>query len=163
MSRDARTTPGWLRIPILAGLLALGGYNVWCWKNALGQGEPSFPRWLATWQMFTLRDPTHSHVYAEARIGDTWQDVDLEALFPTRWESGPPRASAGMMGSGASRRMPLCIGFDALRTSSQGAAGCACGRAVSRRRPRRPRGQRFFAAGLRAFFALAGALTARAS
>ncbi|MFN7144553.1 MAG: hypothetical protein ACK4YP_12315 [Myxococcota bacterium] len=86
---DARTTPRALRFPVLALLVALAGYNVWCWQNALGQGEPSLARWFATWQMFTLRDPGHSELAAEAWIGGEWRPVDLEALFPTRWESGP--------------------------------------------------------------------------
>jgi len=89
MTLDARTTPTALRLPILACLVLLAGYNGWCWKNALGEGEPSFARWFATWQMFTLRDPGHSVVRAEAEVGGVWSTIDLEALFPTRWESGP--------------------------------------------------------------------------
>lgn len=88
MAPDSRTTPPALRIPILALLLALGVYNVWCWDNALGRGEPSLLRWFATWQMFTTRDPGHSEVFAEAMVGAEWRPVDLDALFPTRWESG---------------------------------------------------------------------------
>ena len=84
-----RTNPPALRIPILVLLVALAGYNGWCWSNALGEGEPSLARWFATWQMFTLRDPGHSVVFGEAQIGGEWVAVDLEALFPTRWESGP--------------------------------------------------------------------------
>ncbi|MDP2309987.1 MAG: hypothetical protein Q8P18_28470 [Pseudomonadota bacterium] len=89
MAPDTQTTRPALRIPILALLLALGGYNIWCWQNALGTGEPSLARWFATWQMFTLRDPGHSELYAEARVGEAWQEIELDALFPTRWESGP--------------------------------------------------------------------------
>lgn len=88
MPPDARTTRPALRIPILALLLALGSYNVWCWHNALGSGPASVLRFFATWQMFTLRDPSHAAVYGDAMIAGTWQPVDLEALFPTRWESG---------------------------------------------------------------------------
>ncbi len=89
MAPDSRTTRPALRIPVLLLLLALGAYNAWCWQNALGSGEPSLARWFATWQMFTLRDPGHSEVQAEALIGTEWRPIDLEALFPTRWESGP--------------------------------------------------------------------------
>jgi len=45
--------------------------------------------WLGTWQMFTHIDPSFTIVHAEAQIDGTWQDIDLEALFPYRWESGP--------------------------------------------------------------------------
>ncbi|MDP2311587.1 MAG: hypothetical protein Q8P41_01675 [Pseudomonadota bacterium] len=89
MSPDARTTPPALRIPILACLLALGAYNVWCWQNALGSGEPSLPRWFATWQMFTLRDPGHAELFGDVLVAGEWKPVELESLFPTRWESGP--------------------------------------------------------------------------
>ncbi len=89
MSPDARTTPRLLRVPVLALLVALAGYNAWCWKNALGEGEPSVVRWLGTWQMFTLRDPGHSELFAEGQFGGEWRDIELESLFPTRWESGP--------------------------------------------------------------------------
>lgn len=89
MPPDTRTTRPALRIPVLALLFALGAYNVWCWQNALGSGEPSLARWFGTWQMFTLRDPGHSELYAEANVDGAWKEVDLEALFPTKWESGP--------------------------------------------------------------------------
>ena len=89
MIPNARTTPKPLRVPVLLALVLLGGYFLDCWHNALGQGEPSFAHYFATWQMFTLRDPTHSVVFGEAEVGGVWEPVDLEALFPTRWESGP--------------------------------------------------------------------------
>lgn len=89
MPRDARTTPPLLRVPVLALLVALAGYNAWCWKHALGQGEPSFARFFATWQMFTLRDPGHSELFADGQFGGEWRPIELEELFPTRWESGP--------------------------------------------------------------------------
>jgi hypothetical protein len=39
--------------------------------------------------MFTHVDPSFTIVYADARIDGEWQSIDLEALFPYRWESGP--------------------------------------------------------------------------
>lgn len=89
MSSDARTTPRALRLPVLALLVCFAGYNFWCYQNALWTGAPSVARWFATWQMFTLLDGGHSELVAEAEIGGVWEPVELEALFPTRWESGP--------------------------------------------------------------------------
>jgi hypothetical protein len=105
MTLDARTTPPALRIPILACLVLLAGYNGWCWKNALGEGEPSLARWFATWQMFTLRDPGHSVVRAEVEVAGAWTPIDLEALFPTRWESGPRYARTSFWKSTARMRV----------------------------------------------------------
>jgi hypothetical protein len=105
MSKDARTTPRALRVPVLLLLLALSGYNVWCWRNALSQGEPSLVRWFATWQMFTLLDKRHSELFADAQIGGEWQPIELEALFPTRWESGPRYARSSFWQSSARLRV----------------------------------------------------------
>jgi hypothetical protein len=101
MLPDARTTPRMLRVPILLGLAVLAAYYVDCWRHALGNGEPDALRFLATWQMFTLRDATHSEVFAEEEVDGAWGPVDLEALFPTRWESGPRYARSSFWKSPA--------------------------------------------------------------
>lgn len=112
MPPDARTTPRWLRLPVLVLLGVFATYNVWCWRNALHEGAPvSEPhgfaeaRWFATWQMFTLLDPGHSELVAEAEVNGTWEAVDLETLFPTRWESGPRYARSGFWENGARLRV----------------------------------------------------------
>jgi hypothetical protein len=105
MSADARTTPRALRLPVLVLLVALAGYFFNCWQNALGEGEPSFARWFATWQMFTLRDPGHAILYGEAEVDGAWQPIDLEKLFPTRWESGPRYARSAFWQSPTKMRV----------------------------------------------------------
>lgn len=105
MPPDARTTPRGLRIPVLGLLVLLAGYNAWCWKNALGEGAPSMARWFATWQMFTLRDTNHSELFGEAYVDGAWVNVDLEALFPTRWESGPRYARSSFWQSNPKLRV----------------------------------------------------------
>jgi hypothetical protein len=99
MPPDIRTTPRALRLPVLLALAVLAVYFVDCWKNALGDGAPSLLRFFATWQMFTLRDPSHAEVFGEAMVDGAWQPVDLEALFPTRWESGPRYARSSFYSS----------------------------------------------------------------
>lgn len=94
-TRDARTTPRWLRLPalVLCGLLA--SYFAVAYTFALEKDIPAWLKdhpwslWLGTWPMFTYIDPSSTVVYAEARVDGEWQDIDLEALFPYRWESGP--------------------------------------------------------------------------
>jgi hypothetical protein len=39
--------------------------------------------------MFTTRDRSHTVLEARARYEEGWQAVDLDAHFPSRWESGP--------------------------------------------------------------------------
>ncbi|MEL6348414.1 MAG: hypothetical protein AAFV53_35235 [Myxococcota bacterium] len=91
---DQRTTPGWLRLPGLLLLLALGTYSVTAFYGAFNKSPPQVVRknpylfWFGTWKMFTLRDPTHSMIEAEVRRGGPWEDLALDELFPYRWESG---------------------------------------------------------------------------
>jgi len=96
MPPDARTTPTWLRIPVLLfmGLLVfyLSTANLWALKK---HAPPRWTRtipgytWFGGWKMFTGRDPGHSMIVAKAKVADDWQKVDLDKLFPTHWESGP--------------------------------------------------------------------------
>ena len=94
--RDARTTPGWLRLPALALLPATAAYLGLAYHHALEEDVPDWLRrnpyslWMGTWQMFTYRDPGHSTVVAGARFPgeEDWVAVPLEELFPYQWESG---------------------------------------------------------------------------
>lgn len=85
---DARTTPRWLRVPVLVGLAVVSLWFLACFHYAL---RPDMPRWVpfGLWQMFTRKGgPTHVDLEAEALRGGEWQVVDLPELFPTWWESG---------------------------------------------------------------------------
>jgi len=96
MSRDSKTTPRWLQVPVLLFLGALIFYlttaNLWALKE---HKPPRWTRhipaytWYGGWKMFTGRDPGHSMVLAKARVDGEWQKVPLRKLFPTHWESGP--------------------------------------------------------------------------
>jgi hypothetical protein len=96
MAKDARTTPRWLQIPVLLCMGVLVFYlttaNLWALKQ---HRPPSWTRhipgytWFGAWKMFTGRDPGHSMIVAQAKVGGSWQKVKLESLFVTHWESGP--------------------------------------------------------------------------
>ncbi len=94
-SRDSRTTPPWLRAPSLLLCAVLATYFGVAYTWALERDLPDWLRrnpwslWLGTWQMFTHEDPSFTVVLAEVRVDGTWQEIELEALFPYRWESGP--------------------------------------------------------------------------
>lgn len=91
-----RSTPRALRLPVLGALGLLAAYFGACFWFALESGRAP-PRWLhpvalwmGNWQMFTLLDAGHSALVAE--VGSEaggFTPVDLDALFPYRWESGP--------------------------------------------------------------------------
>jgi len=93
--RDARTTPRWLRVPALLFLAALVAYQGTAYHFALEKTAPAwlmrspYTFWPATWQMFTFLDKRHSRVEVLAYVDGEWEERDLEALFPYRWESGP--------------------------------------------------------------------------
>ena len=103
-----RTTPRALRLPILGALGLLAAYFAACFAFALESGRVP-PRWLhpvalwmGNWQMFTLLDPGHSALVAEIGSEDQgFTSVDLDALFPYRWESGPRYARSSF------RRSPV--------------------------------------------------------
>lgn len=92
---DRRTTPGWLRLPALLLCGTLAAYFGMAYTYALEKDVPDWLRrnpwslWLGTWQMFTHVDPSYTIVQADARVDGEWQAIQLEALFPFQWESGP--------------------------------------------------------------------------
>jgi hypothetical protein len=123
MAHDARTTHRWLRIPVLLFMGTLVFYlftaNLWALQ---AHQAPRWTRhipgytWFGGWKMFTGRDPGHSMMVAQARVGEEWQRVPLRKLFPTHWESGPRYARSWY------RKSPR-----AMRTLAQ----ATCGRFVS--------------------------------
>jgi hypothetical protein len=104
--RAVRTTPRWARIPALLLLLSLSGYFSVCYAVALEDEKPRWASrhphlmWFGRWQMFTLLDRRTSLVRAEAWLDGKPYDVDLEGLFPYRWDSGPRYARSAFWKSG---------------------------------------------------------------
>lgn len=93
---DVRTTPGWVRPIVLAVLLATAGYFGLCYRFALNKDRPdggwthwqAYGLWFGGWQMFTTRDRNHAVLEAVGLVDGAWVPIDLEGLFPARWESG---------------------------------------------------------------------------
>lgn len=106
---DARTTPRWLRGPavlLLLGQLVVFGLG---FVYAHGVVAHSAPRWImkaepiaffGNWKMFTTVDRKQRAMDGYARFDGEWQPIDLEALFPSRWESGPRYARKTIRRSG---------------------------------------------------------------
>lgn len=111
IERDERTTPRWLRLPALALLAALATWFATSYSFALGASQPAWARpypwvwWFASWEMFTLRDPGAHLVKAEILVDGKWFPIDLEALFPTQWESGPRYARSSFFTNAPSMRV----------------------------------------------------------
>ena len=77
----------------IAGLCVLAAYLLFCAAHTLGrrpvpEGIPSGLVWFGSWEMFTLKDDGAHAFEALAYTREGPQPVDLEALFPTEWESG---------------------------------------------------------------------------
>jgi hypothetical protein len=85
--RDARTTPRWAQVPVLVLLSLLTVYELACFHFTLGKEPPAWI-WLGSWHMFTHLPSSHSRIDAEAELDGRWRPIDLEPLFPTRWDSG---------------------------------------------------------------------------
>lgn len=125
-----RTTPAWARLPVLAGLAVLAAYFVACWSFALGAERPAWAErvgevwWVGNWQMFTVTDVDARLFVAEAEVDGAWQPVDIQALFPARWESGHRFNRAAWLGRPSVLRV--------------------VGQATCRRHPERPTRVRFY-------------------
>ncbi|MBM4368187.1 MAG: hypothetical protein FJ102_18390 [Deltaproteobacteria bacterium] len=85
---DRRTTPDALRWPALGLLVLTFAYFGACYRYAL---SPDMPAWSypAQWSMFTEKETWHHDVGAQMSVDGVVSTVDLEALFPSRWDSGP--------------------------------------------------------------------------
>lgn len=103
--RDERTTPPALRLPALLLIALVVAWFGASYRFALGGAQPEWARpwpwawWFANWEMFTMIDDYAAIVRAEALVDGEWRRVDLEALFPTRWESGPRYARSAFYNS----------------------------------------------------------------
>jgi hypothetical protein len=109
---DRRTTPRWLQPLALLFLLAVALYFVTANRWALENGGA--PRWIARnpaytwfggWKMFTELDKSAARLDAEIEVAGSWQPIDLEAIFPTMWESGPRYARSWFRNSPAAMRV----------------------------------------------------------
>jgi hypothetical protein len=85
---DARTTPRALQVPVVLLLGALAVYFAASFGYALGPGMPAWAKW-GNWQMFSVAGHSNSALDAELELDGEWVPVDLETLFPSRFESGP--------------------------------------------------------------------------
>ena len=95
---DRRTTPRWLQPVVIVFLVVLVCYfataNFWALRTDTAPRwivrHPAYT-WFGGWKMFTEIDPMASRIDAQIQVAgsDQWQPIDLEALFPTQWESGP--------------------------------------------------------------------------
>ena len=59
-----------------------------CYRCALADELPTWAV-LGQWSMFTEKEVWHHDLYATAMFGTREAPVDLTALFPSQWDSGP--------------------------------------------------------------------------
>lgn len=85
---DQRTTPPWLRVPALLLLGLSFAYFGACYRHALGEAMPTWA-YPGQWSMFTKKETWHHDVIAAAEVQGKPVEVDLLALFPSTWDSGP--------------------------------------------------------------------------
>ncbi len=123
---DARTTPGWLRGPAVLLLLAQLVVFGLGFLYAQGMVAHNGPRWIlkaepiaffGNWKMFTTVDRKQRDMDGYAMWDGEWAPIDLPALFPSRWESGPRYTRKTI------RRSPKHLAI---------LAGAACGRLTER-------------------------------
>lgn len=108
-SRDCRTTPSRLRLPVLLGLGLMAIWYLLCARStaaSLGvMPKLDLPKsvqkvlWLGHFRMFTELRPVHSVVWAEVRRGPQWTTLDLAELFPSGAQAGPGYERASFYGS----------------------------------------------------------------
>lgn len=107
---DSKTTPKWLQLPGLLLLLALGGYFALANVSVYASNPPQvvlqnpYTFWFGTWKMFTVRERYHASLEVRAEVDGQWRTVDLESMFPYRWESGPRYARSVFRRSGSRMR-----------------------------------------------------------
>jgi len=90
-----------LQAPAAVALCLFALYFAVCYRSSLsllGVAERPFfhdeahaALWMGRWRMFTRPATRNTAVEGQARYagGEDWAPLDLEALFPARWESGP--------------------------------------------------------------------------
>jgi hypothetical protein len=88
MFQDRSTTSPILRVPVLLGLAALTAYFLACFVHAEDSRPPAWA-YPGVWKMFTNVGKEHADVAAQVLVAGEWRSVDLEAMYPSRWDSGP--------------------------------------------------------------------------
>lgn len=85
---DARTTSPKHRALVLVVLVGAFVYFGACYVAVWGT---SLPVWAypGQWSMFTKKETWHHDVVATAHYGVGREKVNLQALFPSTWDSGP--------------------------------------------------------------------------
>jgi len=92
--RDARTTPGLLRVPALVFCVALAALFFSAFlkcKDDFGSvwlDRYPWVHWMSNWSMFTPRNRWQKAVDIEYLVDGAWHPIDGGRYFPTVWESG---------------------------------------------------------------------------
>ncbi|MFK7928230.1 MAG: hypothetical protein AB8H79_08570 [Myxococcota bacterium] len=116
MDEHRTTTPRWLRLPALILLFSVAVYFLAGFHFAMEDSKPRWV-WMGVWSMFTGRDRTQNEVRAEALIEGEWHQVELDVLFPYRWESGRRFERRNVYGSG--RRLKALASATCTRLSER--------------------------------------------
>ena len=85
---DSRTTPPGQRPLVLFALASAIAFFAWCYVANFMRGGSDWAT-LGQWSMFTEADPWHHDLVATAYYGKESAELDLAALFPSQWDSGP--------------------------------------------------------------------------
>lgn len=92
--RDARTTPGLLRVPALVFCAALSTLFFSAFlkcKDDFGSvwlDRYPWVHWMSNWSMFTPRNRWQKAVDIQYFTAGEWHPIDGGQYFPTVWESG---------------------------------------------------------------------------
>ncbi len=95
---DRRTTPRWLRVPVVVVLSAQLVYFLACFHFAMAKEIPEWA-YFGHWDMFTQPGRSHHVVEGEAYVSGVWQAFDPSALFTYQWGSGPRYARSAFRNS----------------------------------------------------------------
>lgn len=85
--QDRQTTPKSSQIPLLVGWYILLIFFMGCFHFSMSAERPSWS-YFGAFHMFTTKSTTNYQLTGEAFVNGRWESIDLETLYPTRWESG---------------------------------------------------------------------------
>lgn len=84
---DHSTTPKHLRVPYILAFYVLAVFLVGCFHFSMAEKRPRWSYWGA-FHMFTTKSTNNYELGGEAFVNGRWELIDLEQMYPTRWESG---------------------------------------------------------------------------